>query len=129
MAVTTGLPVVQVNVDKLITCTSAVPQSISYSKGIVCGKAAAGFLALQCNIGPTLAALTGDLGTSWNILGQRSLKSAVPLLPFVLAGVFRVTVHMVGFLLDESLEKIEVLVVKKRNCLELFAYHETGICS
>lgn len=66
MAVTTGLPVVQVNVDKLITCTSAVPQSISCSKGIFCGKAAAGFLALQCNIGPTLAALTGDVGISWD---------------------------------------------------------------
>lgn len=39
----------------------------------------------------------------------------VPLLPFVLAGVFRVTKHLVGFLLDGSLEKSEV---KKRSSLE-----------
>lgn len=55
------------------------------------------------------------------MLGSGSFKSAMPLLPFVLTGVFRVMEHVVGFLVHGSLEKIEV---KKRNYLEFFMYCE-----
>lgn len=41
-----ALPVVQVDVDKLTTSTTAVSQSISCSKMIVCGRGAASFLLI-----------------------------------------------------------------------------------